>query len=91
MSFVLKGGLYSKPESGFCLENAAMFQIQDIFENGKPNIVLKTVKRFNIKRTLIIILIKKSLILGIVVLVMFNKMLVIVLLPTFTVDMGRDP
>ena len=24
---------------GFCLENATMFQIQDMFENGKPNIL----------------------------------------------------
>ena len=24
--------------SGFCLENATMFQIQDMFENGKPDI-----------------------------------------------------
>ena len=34
---------------------------------------------------------KKNLKLGIVVLVMFNKMLVIVLLSTFTLDVGRDP
>ena len=27
-----------------------MFQFQDMFEIGKPNIVLKTVKSFNIKR-----------------------------------------
>ena len=26
-----------------------MFQIQDMFENGKPDIVLKTVKRYNLK------------------------------------------
>ena len=26
--------------------NATMFQIQDMFKNGKPDIVLKTVKRF---------------------------------------------
>ena len=58
-----------------------------MFENGKPVIVLKTVKRFNIKRTPLIIFILKSLKLGIVVLVMFNKMLVIV----FILDMGRDP
>ena len=32
-----------KRESGFCLENATMFQIQDMFENGKPDIVLKKV------------------------------------------------
>jgi len=29
-------------ESEFCLENATMFQIKDMFENGKPDIVLKT-------------------------------------------------
>ena len=46
-----------KRESGFCLENATMFQIQDMFENVKPNIVLKTVKRFNINNLPIIILI----------------------------------
>ena len=27
-----------------------MFQIQDMFEKGKPDIVLKMVKNFNIKR-----------------------------------------
>ena len=37
-----------KRESGFCLENATMIQIQDMFENGKPDIVLKTVKGFHI-------------------------------------------
>ena len=36
-----------------------MFQIQKMFENGTPDIVLKTVKSFNIKRTPIIILIFK--------------------------------
>ena len=52
--------------------------------NGKPDIFLKTVKRFNIKRTLIIILIfLKSLGLGIAVLFMFNKMLVIVFFINF--------
>ena len=39
-SFVLIVDYTEKRESGFCLENAAMFQIQDIFENGKPNIIL---------------------------------------------------
>ena len=28
----------------FCLENAKMIKIQDMFENGKPDIVLKKVK-----------------------------------------------
>ena len=32
-----------KRESGFRLENATMIQIQDMFENGKPDIVLKMV------------------------------------------------
>jgi len=62
---------------------------QDMFENGKPDIVLKPVKRFNIKKNFYYNFdYKKSLKLGIVVLVMFNKMLVIVY---FTLDMGRDP
>jgi len=48
-----------------------------MFENGKPDIVLKTVKRFNIKNSYFNFDYKKSLKLGIVVLVMFNKKLVI--------------
>ena len=60
-----------------------MFQIRDIFENGKPYIVFKTVKSFNITRTPIIILILKSLKFGILVLEMFNKMLVIVFIINF--------
>ena len=52
-------------------------KIQDMFENEKPDIVLKTVKRFDIIRTPILILIpENSFKLGIVVLVMLNKMLV---------------
>jgi len=77
-------------ESEFCfvfqiiLKNATMFQIKKWkTENGKPDIVWKTVKRVNSKRTPIIILILKSLKLGIAVLVMFNKMLVIVLIIDF--------
>ena len=60
-----------------------------MFQNGKPDIVLKTVKSFNIKITPIIILIKTNFKLGIVVLVMFNKMLFIV----FTIDFytGYEP
>ena len=57
MSFVLNCGLYLKTGKDFCLENATLIQIQDMFENGKPDIVLKTVKGFNIKRTPFIILI----------------------------------
>ena len=48
-----------------------MIKIQDMFENGKPDIVLKTVKGFNIERTPFIILIpENSFKLEIVVLVM---------------------
>ena len=64
-------GYTQKRESRFSLENAKMFKIQDMFENGKPDIVLKTVKGFNIERTPFIILIpENSFKLGIVVLVM---------------------
>ena len=57
-----------------------MIQIQDIFENGKPDIVLKTVMGFDIKRTSFLTLIPENCFkLRIVVLVMLNKMLVIVL------------
>ena len=64
-------GYTQKRESGFSLENAKMFKIQDMFENGKPDIVLKTVKGFNIERTPFIILIpENSFKLGSVVLVM---------------------
>ena len=60
-----------------------MIQIQDMFENEKPEIVLKTAKGFNMERTPFIILIKEyRLKFGIIVLVMLNKMLVIV----FTID-----
>ena len=50
-----------KRESGFCLENATMFQIQNMFENGKPDLVLKTVKRFDIKNWTINFNLKKVL------------------------------
>ena len=61
-----------------------MIHIQDIFQNGKPDTVLKTAKGFNIKRTPFIILIpENSFKLGIVVLVMLKKMLVIVLIIDF--------
>ena len=54
-----------------------------MFENGKLDIVLKTVKGINVKRTPFIILIQESSFkLGIVVLVMLKKMLIIVLLST---------
>ena len=62
VSFVFNCELYSKTGSGVCLENAAISQIQDMFENqnGKPTIVLKTFKRLDMKRTPIIILILKK-------------------------------
>ena len=80
-----------KRQSGFCLENETVFQIQDMSENGKPDIVLKTVKAFNIKRSPFIILIpENSLKLGIVVLVMLNKMLVIALIIDFYSRYGLE-
>ena len=60
-----------------------MILIQDMFENGKPGVVLKTVKCFNIKRTPFIVLISiNNLKLGMVVLLMLKNMLFIV----FTFD-----
>ena len=51
--------------------------------NGKPDIVMKTVKGFHIKKTPFMILMQEnSLKFEIIVLVMLNKMLVIV----FTID-----
>ena len=83
VSFVLNDGLYSNRESGGFLENATMIQIQEMFENGKPDIVLKTFKSFNIKTNPFIILIsEKSFKLWIYVLVMLSKMLLLV----FTID-----
>ena len=69
-----------------------MIQIQDMFENGKPDIVLKTVQGFNIKITPFINSIpENSFKLGIIVLVMLNKMLAIVFTICFTLDMDWDP
>ena len=73
VSFVLKADYTQKRENGVCLENATLIQIQDMFENGKPDIVLKTVKGFNIKRTHYIILISEnSFKMRIVAIVMLN-------------------
>ena len=58
VSFVLNCGLYSKTGKWVLSPKRKIFYIQDMFENGKPDIV---------------------------VLVMFNKMLVIV----FIIDMDR--
>ena len=81
VSFVLNCGLYSKTGKGVCLENATMFQIQDMFEKGKPDIVLKTVKGFFLKKKTPFVILnpENSFYLGIVVLVILNKMLVIVI------------
>ena len=65
-----------------------MIPIEDMFDNGKPGIVLKTIKGVNIKTNSLCCLLESSLKLGIVVLVMFIKMLYF--LSTFTLDMGRD-
>ena len=53
VSFVLNCGLCSKVGKWVFSRkgNITMFPIQDIFENGKPDIVLKTVKRFNMKNS----------------------------------------
>ena len=76
-------------ESEFCLENATMFQIKDMFENGKPDIVLKTVKGFYMKRTSFIISIPENTFkLGIVVLVILYKMLSIFLIIDFDFRYG---
>ena len=58
MSFVTNCGLYSKTGKWvLSRKRDNMIQIQDMFENGKPDIVLKTVKGFHIKRTPFMILI----------------------------------
>ena len=44
LRIILKNG-----KVGGCLENATMIKIQDIFENGKPDIVFEAVKGFNKK------------------------------------------
>ena len=61
------------------IRDNAMIQIQDMYENGKPDTVFKTVKSFNLKITPFIILtLDNSLEFEIVVLVILNKMLVVV-------------
>ena len=78
MSFVPKRDYTQKQESWVCLKNATMhmIQIQDMFENGKPDIVLKTVKGFKIKSIPFIILISEnSFKLGNVVLVIWAGIL----------------
>ena len=45
---ILKNGKVGLPR-----KRDNMIQIQDMFENGKPDIVLKTVKGFNLKKLLL--------------------------------------
>ena len=59
LSFALYCLILKNGKVGFS-ENATMIQIQNMFENGKPDIVLKTIKGFNIKRILFIILIPEN-------------------------------
>ena len=47
--FVLNSGLYSKMGKWVLTHDITMIIIQDMYENGKPDIVLKTVKGFKIK------------------------------------------
>ena len=74
VSFILNCGLCSK---------TGKWVLSRKRENGKPDIVLKTVKGFDIKRTPFTFFIREnSLNFGIGVLVMIYKILVIV----FTID-----
>ena len=66
-----------------------MIQIQDMFENGKPDIVLKTAKGFDKKNSFYNLDSREnSFILGIVVLVQINKILVIVFIIDFISGYG---
>ena len=50
MSFVTNCGFYAKTGKwDLSLKRDNMIQIQDMFKNGKPDVVLKTVKVLNIK------------------------------------------
>ena len=64
VSFVLNCGLYSKTgKVDFVLKTQQCFKFR-MFENGKPDIAWKMVKRFHLKRTPIIILIEKKFKIG---------------------------
>ena len=52
---------------------------------------MKTIKGFNIKRSFIILIPENSFELGIVVLIIPNKMLLVILTSTFTFNIGWDP
>jgi len=56
MSFVLNYRLNWKTGKWILSRKATMIPIHDMFENGKADIVLKTVNGFSIKRTTFIIL-----------------------------------
>ena len=56
MSFVLNYRLNWKTGKSILSRKATMIPIHDMFENGKADIVLKTVNGFSIKRTTFIIL-----------------------------------
>ena len=60
VSFVLNCGLYSKTGKWVLSRKRDNISNSGYVRNGKPNVVLKTVKRFNIKRTTVIILILKK-------------------------------
>ena len=60
VSFVLNCGLCSKTGKWVLSKKRDNDLNSGYVRNGKPDIVLKTVNRFNIKRTLIIILIFKK-------------------------------
>ena len=59
-----KRNLYSNTGKWVLSRKRYNFQIQDMFEKEKPDIVLKTVKRFNIIRTPVIIFISKKFRIG---------------------------
>ena len=59
VSFVLNCGLYSKTGKWVLSRKRDNVLNQDMFENGKPNIVLKTVKSFTTRTTIIILILNK--------------------------------
>ena len=90
VSFVLNCGLGSRIGNwGLSSKRDNVLNSGYVFENGKPDIVFKTVKGFNIKRTpFIILILENSFKLGIVALVGFNTMLVMVFIIDFYSQYG---
>ena len=90
VNLVLNCGLYSKMGKwGLSRKRDNVLNSGYVFENGKPDIVFKTVKGFNIKRTpFIILILENSFKLGIVALVGFNTMLVMVFIIDFYSQYG---